>query len=327
MVPELQRQHEKLDTLGAILLRLQELYGSRSRTESFNLSRQLFCTKMAEGSSVHTHGLKMIDLVEQLAQLHLTMHNDFYIDLVLSSLPRSYSQFIINFHMNKVDTNLPELLEMLRTAEHDMGHGRSKSDVMYLPSTSSWMAPRGSGSRVSKSKMKAPMKPKGKKKRGKRPTVPAGTVVGGSVLDMIRQLQDDDCCFYYGKYGHWGSQRSEFKNSKSGGTSGSGTFMIELFLATNVSSTWVLDSGCGTNICNSLQGLRGARQLREAEALDLRLGDGSRITLKITLLETLFMFLICIRWALSSLFLHMAVDLCKMMFFYVMDTFTMGSML
>ncbi|GAV59825.1 hypothetical protein CFOL_v3_03356 [Cephalotus follicularis] len=53
MVPELQRQHEKLETLGAILFRLKELYGATSRTQQFNLSCQLFTMKMNEGDSVN----------------------------------------------------------------------------------------------------------------------------------------------------------------------------------------------------------------------------------------------------------------------------------
>ncbi|GAV62789.1 zf-CCHC domain-containing protein/UBN2_2 domain-containing protein, partial [Cephalotus follicularis] len=170
---------------------LQELYGSRSRTEMFNLSHQLFSLKMTEGALVHTHGLKMIDLIEQLHQLDLTMDNDFYINL-----------------------------------------GRSRG---------------------SKSKGKAPMIPKGKKKKkGRQSTGSTRPVVGEAILDTIRKLQDEDCCFHCGKRGHWRSQCREFQKSKSEGASGSGTFMIELFLVENVSSTWVLDSGCGTNICNSL---------------------------------------------------------------------------
>ncbi|GAV87915.1 hypothetical protein CFOL_v3_31339 [Cephalotus follicularis] len=118
--------------------------------------------------------------------------------------------------MNKVDTTLPELVGMLRTAESDMRHERSKFDMMYLPSTSSRTVPRGSRSRGSKSKGKAPMKPKGKKKnKGRNAVAPAGPMVRGSVLDTIWQLQDDDYCFYCGKHRHWRSQCSEFQKSKS----------------------------------------------------------------------------------------------------------------
>ncbi|RWV89225.1 hypothetical protein GW17_00048634 [Ensete ventricosum] len=42
------------------------------------------------------------------------------VDLILQSLPDSFSQFIINFNMNKFEVTLPELLNMLREAESDI---------------------------------------------------------------------------------------------------------------------------------------------------------------------------------------------------------------
>ena len=43
-------------------------------------------------------------------------------DLILQSLPDSFSQFVLNYHMNKLNTSLPELLNMLKTAEsHSKG--------------------------------------------------------------------------------------------------------------------------------------------------------------------------------------------------------------
>ncbi|GAV76280.1 hypothetical protein CFOL_v3_19755 [Cephalotus follicularis] len=57
--------------------------------------------------------------------------------------------------------------------------------------------------------------------------------------------------------------------------------MIELHVASNISSTWVLDTGCGTNICNSCHGLRSARHIRAEEAPNLGLGDGSRIITRV----------------------------------------------
>ena len=38
-------------------------------------------------------------------------------DLILQSLSDSYGQFIMNYHMNKIDATLPELLNILVTIE------------------------------------------------------------------------------------------------------------------------------------------------------------------------------------------------------------------
>ncbi|GAV68241.1 UBN2_2 domain-containing protein, partial [Cephalotus follicularis] len=236
-------QHEHMETLGVILLHLKELYDTLSRTARFNQSRQLFWMKIPERASVHAHGLKMIDLIEQFAQLDCMMDNDFYIDLILTSFPQKFSQFISNFYMNKVDCLLPELVAMLRTVEADFDIGKAK-----------------------KNKKKA-------KSLG---------VIGRVAKEKVKQLSEDKACFHCGKQGHWKRDYKEFLASTSStGASGSGTFMIELNLAYKVSSTWVLDTGYGTNICNSLQGLRNARLLGAEDAVDQRLGDGFRIITRV----------------------------------------------
>ena len=40
------------------------------------------------------------------------MDHDLSVDLVLQSLPQSYSQFVLNFNMNKLEASLPELANM-----------------------------------------------------------------------------------------------------------------------------------------------------------------------------------------------------------------------
>ena len=72
---------------------------------------------MSEGASVQTHVLKMIEWIERLVVLGFKMDKDLSIDLILQSLPDSFSQFIINFHINKIDVSLAEQLNMLKTAE------------------------------------------------------------------------------------------------------------------------------------------------------------------------------------------------------------------
>ena len=39
---------------------------------------------------------------------------------------------------------------------------------------------------------------------------------------------------------------------------------------------WVLDTGCGSHICNHMQGLRNSRKLTKGES-DLRVGNGARV--------------------------------------------------
>ncbi|GJT16204.1 retrotransposon protein, putative, ty1-copia subclass, partial [Tanacetum coccineum] len=57
------------------------------------------------------------------------------------------------------------------------------------------------------------------------------------------------------------------------GASTSNIFTIELF--TFPGKYWVYDTGCGTHICNTTQGLRGSRKLKPG-ALSLYMGNGQR---------------------------------------------------
>ncbi|GAV70492.1 UBN2_2 domain-containing protein, partial [Cephalotus follicularis] len=215
-----------------ILLHIQEMYGAESRTQRFNLSRKLFKAQMQEGALVHEHGLKMIEMIEQLAQLGFVMDHDLYVDLILTSLPKSFSQFLVNFHMNKIEVTLSELVAMMRTVEADFDSGKSKTHSLLLPSSRST---QGKGSASSSCKGKGVLMPVNTKGKG--------------------------ACFQWGKTGHW---KKDCRVA------------VAAVSTDNPHGASTSDTRCGTNLCNSLQGLRKVRNLGAGE-LDLRLGDGSRI--------------------------------------------------
>nr|GFB68337.1 retrotransposon protein, putative, Ty1-copia subclass [Tanacetum cinerariifolium] len=50
------------------------------------------------------------------------------------------------------------------------------------------------------------------------------------------------------------------KKNTASGASGSGIFVIEL--NTILNKSWIYDTGCGTHICNTTQGLRASRKLK-----------------------------------------------------------------
>ena len=102
----------------SILLNLKDLYGEHSRTARFEISKQLFRARMTEGTSVQNHVLMVIDLITRLGQLGFVMDGELNQDLILQSLPDSFSQFVLNYHMNKLDIFLPELLNILKIVEN-----------------------------------------------------------------------------------------------------------------------------------------------------------------------------------------------------------------
>nr|GEU83381.1 retrovirus-related Pol polyprotein from transposon TNT 1-94 [Tanacetum cinerariifolium] len=63
------------------------------------------------------------------------------------------------------------------------------------------------------------------------------------------------------------------KKNATSGAGGSGIFIIEL--NTILNSSWIYDTGCGTHICNTTQGVRASRKLKPG-ALSLYVGNGQR---------------------------------------------------
>ncbi|KAL0427558.1 UNVERIFIED_CONTAM: hypothetical protein Slati_2930600 [Sesamum latifolium] len=68
---------------------------------------------MTEGSSVHSHRVKMLSLVENLEDFKAGLNNDTYTDMILQSLPPSYDPFIVNYNMNGLEKSIHELINML----------------------------------------------------------------------------------------------------------------------------------------------------------------------------------------------------------------------
>jgi hypothetical protein len=59
----------------------------------------------------------MIGYIKKLGQLGFSIDYKLSVDLVSQLLPQSFSQFIMNYHINKLESTLPEVLNMLKTTE------------------------------------------------------------------------------------------------------------------------------------------------------------------------------------------------------------------
>ena len=66
----------------------------------------------------------------------------------------------------------------------------------------------------------------------------------------------------------------KFKSKRGSKTSISDIYVIEVNLST--STSWVLDTGCGSHICTSVHGLKNRRTLAKGE-VDLRVGNGAKV--------------------------------------------------
>ncbi|KAK8705009.1 hypothetical protein V6N13_048620 [Hibiscus sabdariffa] len=211
---------------------------------------------MSEGSPVGAHVIKMMGYIQTLEKLGFALNDELAVDVVLQSLSDSFNQFVLNFNMNEINKTLPQLLGMLRTAESNMKKGGSKSVLMVHEAKG-----KGKGKKVAKSKGNGKTKPKGKE-----------------ALKPKGGVNKDGKCFHCGKTGHWKRNcpiyLEDVKKAKAVGASVSGIYVIDVHMST--SSSWVLDTGCGSHICTSVQGLHSRRNLAKGD-VDLRVGNGARV--------------------------------------------------
>ncbi|KAK8557936.1 hypothetical protein V6N12_010159 [Hibiscus sabdariffa] len=253
MTPELQKQHENMVAY-EMIQNLKEIYEGQARQERYETSKALFQCKMSEGSSVGAHVIKMMGYIQTLEKLGFALNDELATDVILQSLPDSFNQFVLNFNMNEINKTLPQLLGMLRTAESNMKKGGSKSVLMVRVA-------REKGKKVAKSKGSGKTKPKGKE-----------------ALKPKGEISKDGKCFHCGKTGHWKRNcpiyLEDVKKAKAVGASVSGIYVIDVHVST--SSSWVLDTGCGSHICTSVQGLHTRMNLAKGD-VDLRVGNGARV--------------------------------------------------
>ena len=107
--------------------------------------------RMSEGADSDGHVLKMISLIEQLERLNFYMEPELRIDLVLQSLSESFTPFIVNFHMNKLQATLPQLLNMLVVFQGQT-KGKAKETVLVVAFSSGKSKNKKNNKRKNKTK-------------------------------------------------------------------------------------------------------------------------------------------------------------------------------
>ncbi|KAL0445879.1 UNVERIFIED_CONTAM: hypothetical protein Slati_1715800 [Sesamum latifolium] len=76
MTNEIHKQYDRLEDVPSIILHIKEVYAVPDRHFRYTMTKAFFGTKMTEGSSVQSHGVKMLSLVEKLEDLKAGLNND-----------------------------------------------------------------------------------------------------------------------------------------------------------------------------------------------------------------------------------------------------------
>ena len=92
MSPGLQKRFE-FHKARDMIRELDALYKETAKSERFDIMKALMECKMAEGSSVGEHVVKMIGYSERLKALEFPLPPGHMMDMLLSSLPPSYDGF------------------------------------------------------------------------------------------------------------------------------------------------------------------------------------------------------------------------------------------
>ena len=104
-----------------IMLSLKEMFGEQGCLARQDTMRLIQNTKMAQGTSVREHYLRMISHLNTLEVLGADIDGESQADMILQSLPKSFKEFKLNYNINKNIYTLFESMNELVAAEGILG--------------------------------------------------------------------------------------------------------------------------------------------------------------------------------------------------------------
>jgi hypothetical protein len=234
MESDLQKCFEKMSAF-EIIIDLKSVFAPQEHAERYEASELFFSTRMDEHNSASEHVVKMSRYVQHLNALDCQIPDKLAIDRVLQSLPPSYKGFVLNYNMQGMSKSLLELFVMLKSAAVEI---KKEHNMLMVNKTTDFKKSVGSTKG-----------PKGKKpqKDGKRF---AGPPRAPKVKPGVK-------CFYCKGDGHEKRNCRKYLEDKKDGkvvAKEKGIFdihVIDIFLTSAHSNTWVFDIGSVANICNS----------------------------------------------------------------------------
>ncbi len=159
--------------------------------------------------------------------------------------------------MQGMEKTIPDLYSMLKSAQVEV---KKEHQVLMVNKTTSFK--KGKGKKNFKKDGKAVSAP-GKKNAGKK---------------KKNGPKPETECFYCKGKGHWKRNCPKYlADKKAGNVKGiCDIHVIDVYLTSARSSSWVFDTGDVAHICNSKQELQNKRRLAKDE-VTMRVGNGSKV--------------------------------------------------
>nr|GEW71256.1 hypothetical protein [Tanacetum cinerariifolium] len=200
-----------------------------------------------EGQSVSSYILKIKSYFENLKRLRHPVTHGLRVSLILILLRKEFNGFMLNYNMHNMGKTINELHAMLKLHEQTL----SKNNAHSLHAIRAGKVQKGN-------------------KKHKKPQ-PQLAARGQN------QRKGKNKLAYAPKPKIPPPPRGKILLRTQSGASGPGIFTIKLYIFPNKS--WVYDTGYGTHICNTSQGLRRSRKLKPG-ALSLYVGNGQRTAIQ-----------------------------------------------
>nr|GEY15592.1 zinc finger, CCHC-type [Tanacetum cinerariifolium] len=262
---EIQRNQEPLHA-HEMLKELKTLFAQQAEQELLQTTRDFHSCRQEEGQSVSSYVLKMKGYIDNLERLGHPVTLGLGVSLILIGLRKEYDDFVQNYNMHNMGKTVNELHAMLKLHEQTL----PKSNAPALNAIRAGKVQKGNKHKKSHFQKGATGQNQGKGKFAPKPNIPHPPKRENPAKDSI--------CHEYGEIGHWKRNCPQYlaelmkkKKNTTSGAGGSGIFVIKL--NTILNRSWIYDTGCGTHICNTTQGLRDSRKLKP-RALSLYVGNG-----------------------------------------------------
>ena len=208
----LQHQMQDVELVSDIMLSLKEMFGEQGRSTRQETMRQIYNTKMAKGTSVREHCLRMIAYLNTLEVLGADIDGESQVDMILQSLPELFKESRLNYNMNKKVYKLSKLMNELVAAKDILG--TSNVDANMIEAFTSQPKSKGKGK---------------KKKKKKDFTKQDGKQIALGVSNKGKKIKGK--CIHCSEKGHWKRNCLKFKAANNKGMKSS--FFLEICLVQN----------------------------------------------------------------------------------------------